>query len=140
MAEVLKFNDGFKEFAVNGDGNRIVRFNPCDFAIVERANASAKRLEKIEEKYKNAESENAEDFEKIAAECNADIRAEINVVFGNDVCTPAFGDTNCLSLAGGSPIFENFLNAMLDIVKKEMDKETSKSKKKIAVYTNQVKK
>lgn len=140
MAEVLKFNDGFKEFAVNGDESRIVRFNPCDFAIVERTNASAKRLEKIEAKYKKAEDENTVDFEKISAECDSEIRSEINAVFGNDVCTPAFGDTNCLSLAGGSPIFDNFLNAMLDIVKKEIDKETSKSKKRIAVYTNQVKK
>lgn len=140
MAEVLKFNDGFKEFAVNGDENRIVKFNPCDFAIMERINASVKRLEQIEAKYKEAQKENSDNFEKTAVECDADIRSEINAVFGGDVCTPAFGKANCLSLAGGNPIFENFLNAMIPIIEKEVNKETSKSKKRMAEYTKQVKK
>lgn len=140
MAEVLKFNDGFKEFAVNGDESRIVRFNPCDFAIIKRLNDSVKKLDQIEEKYKNAKDNDADNFEKISSECDADIRSEINAVFGSDVCTPAFGQVNCLSPAGGTPIFENFLNAMIPIIKTQTDKEISKSKKKITEYTSKVKK
>lgn len=140
MAEILKFNDGFKEFAVNGDESRIVRFNPCDFGILERISVSQKRLEELEKKYKDAEASDTDELGKIAAECDSEIRAEINTVFGNDVCTPAFGTTNCLSLAGGSSLFENFLDAMLPIVKSYIDKETKQSKKRIAKYTNSVKK
>lgn len=149
MAEILKFNDGFKEFAVNGDESRIVRFNPCDFGILERISASQDKLDELEKKYRDAQEKykdvkasdsDIDELGKIAAECDSEIRAEINTVFGNDVCTPAFGTTNCLSLAGGSSLFENFLDAMLPIVKSYIDKETKQSKKRIAKYTNSVKK
>lgn len=140
MAEILKFNDGFKEFAVNGDESRIVRFNPCDFGILERITASQKRLDELEKKYKDAEASDTDDFEKIAVQCDREIREEINTVFANDVCTPAFGTANCLSLAGGKPIFENFIDALLPIVKSSIDKETKQSKKRISKYTNSVKK
>lgn len=140
MAEILKFNDGFKEFAVNGDESRIVRFNPCDFGILERISVSQKRLEELEKKYKDAEASDTDELGKIAAECDRDIREEINTVFGNDVCTPAFGTVNCLTLAGGQPLYANFVDALLPIVESSLDKETKQSKKRIAKYTNSVKK
>lgn len=139
MAEILKFNDGFKEFAVNGDESRIVRFNPCDFGILERISVSQKRLEELEKKYKDAEASDTDELGKIAAECDREIREEINTVFGNDVCTPAFGTASCLSLAGGQPLYANFIDALLPIVKSSIDKETKQSKKRIAKYTNAVK-
>ncbi len=140
MAEILKFNDGFKEFAVNGDESRIVRFNPCDFGILERISVSQKRLEELEKKYKDAEASDTDELGKIAAECDREIREEINTVFSNDVCTPAFGTASCLSLAGGQPLYANFIDALLPIVKSSIDKETKQSKKRIAKYTNAVKK
>ncbi len=139
MAEILKFNDGFKEFAVNGDESRIVRFNPCDFGILKRITASQKRLEELEKKYKDAEASDTDELGKIAAECDREIREEINTVFGNDVCTPAFGTVNCLSLAGGQPLYANLIDALLPIVESSLDKETKQSKKRIAKYTNAVK-
>lgn len=32
----LKFDDGYKEYSINGDESRVIRINTTDFAIFDR--------------------------------------------------------------------------------------------------------
>lgn len=69
-----------------------------------------------------------------------EIREQINYIFGNDVCTAAFGTTNCLSPAGGNLLYQNFLDALFPILEKDISAEKAKVEKNIKKYTSQVKK
>lgn len=129
--ENLKFNDGFKSLAVNGDESRVIRFNPTDFGITDRMNDAVKSLEKIFSDEKDYSFEEAK-------ELDAEIRKIINGVFASDVCTAAFGETNCLSIAGGKPVALNFLEAMAPYIRKISTEERKLSEKKIKKYTDQL--
>ena len=41
----LSFDDGYKSFTVNGDPNRVIRFNPADPEIINRLLALNKKFE-----------------------------------------------------------------------------------------------
>lgn len=128
----LKFNDGYKELSINGDETRVIRFNPSDFGIMDRLRSATEKIEGIIDKSKDYSIEEAAAFD-------SDIRNIINEVFASDVCTAAFGDTNCISFAGGQPIFMNFLEAIAPVIKAECNAEKKKSAKKISKYTSQLK-
>ncbi len=128
----LKFNDGYKELTINGDESRVIRFNPSDFGIMDRVKAASEKLETMFDKDKKYTVEEA-------AELDGAIRDIINDVFASDVCTAAFGKLNCMSYAGGQPIFLNFFEAITPIIKDACLEERKKSEKRVAKYTSQIK-
>lgn len=132
---VIEFNQGVKEYSIAGDPDRVIRFVPSDFNFLNRAEQAIKEIEKIANKYSKSAESNAE---QIAA-CDAEIRRQIDYIFGSDVCTAAFGNTNCTSLAGGNPLYENFLNAVIPVIQKCVKDEKRKAEKNISKYTSQVK-
>ncbi len=135
----INFNNGYKEYAINGDENCIVRFVPSDFGILDRINKSIPVIENIHKKYSDLKNDTTE-ISDMMVSCDKEIREQINYIFGNDVCTPAFGETNCLSPAGGNLLYQNFLDALLPILKKDITAEKEKTVKNIQKYTAQVKK
>ena len=48
----IRFDDGYKEFMINDDPDRVIRFNPADYGIIERFNTARKdiliEMEKIQ--------------------------------------------------------------------------------------------
>lgn len=133
----INFNQGYKEYDIGGDPNRVIRFVPSDFNLPHRIEQSMTAIEKLEEQYKNANK--SDNFAGEMAACDAAIREQINYIFDSDVCTVAFGNINCTSIAGGHPLYWNFLNAILPEIEKCINEEKSKSEKNIAKYTEQVK-
>lgn len=134
----INFNKGYKEYAINGDENCVIRFIPSDFGILERMEKSVPVIEGIHQKY--AESKDSPDsMSDIMSSCDKEIREQINYIFGNDVCAAAFGTTNCLSPAGGNLLYQNFLDALFPILEKDISAEKVKMEKNIKKYTSQVK-
>lgn len=134
----INFNKGYKEYAINGDESCVIRFVPSDFGILERMEKSVPVIEGIHQKY--ADSKDVGDMSDIMSSCDKEIREQINYIFGNDVCTAAFGTTNCLSPAGGNLLYQNFLDALFPILEKDISAEKAKVEKNIKKYTSQVKK
>lgn len=132
----ISFNQGYKEYDIGGNKNKIIRFVPSDFNLPNRIDQSMKAIEQIAEKYRDANKGNNSAAEMAA--CDTAIREQINYIFDSDVCSVAFGNTNCASMAGGSPIYANFLNAIIPEIEKCIDEEKKKSEKNIAKYTDQV--
>ena len=44
----INFDDGFKSFCINGDENRVIRFNPGDPNMRVRAEEAQKRIQEWE--------------------------------------------------------------------------------------------
>ena len=129
----LSFNDGYKTYEINGDPNRVIKINPADVGILKRLQAAQDSISALQEKYNTINTPEA------LAECDKDLRDIIDDVFAAPVADIAFGDTNCLSLAGGSSIYENFLNAIIPIVQETVKEESKASEKRISKYTDRVK-
>ena len=129
----LSFESGIKEYTINGDPNRVIRINPSDFAIVARAEKAKAALEKLHI------DPGEEHMNEALIAMDKTVREQIDLIFGEGTAKTAFGDINCTSLAGGSPIFMNFLNAILPEIEKVVGEEKRKSDARIAKYTSRVK-
>lgn len=132
----LEFDDGLKRLAINGDENRIITINPTDIAVIKRYNEVIPQLDELSEKYKEIPQEKT--VEAIS-ELDKKAREFIDYIIGSSVSETVFGNSNCLSFAGGQTIFENFLTAYMDYMTPAIKSEYDKSKKRIRKYTNQIK-
>ena len=133
----INFNSGFKEYAINGDESKTIKVNVSDMNLPKRIAEVEKIFTDLSDKYKdenrNLTADELYDIDKT-------VREKINYAFGSDICTNAFGDTNCLSfVSNGDMLFEAFFNAFLPVIKAGMEKvaQTSKIKleEKTAKYT-----
>ena len=129
----LSFESGIKEYTINGDPNRVIRINPSDFGIVARAEKAKTALEKLHI------DPGEEHMSEVLIAMDKTVREQIDLIFGEGTAETAFGDINCTSLAGGSPIFMNFLNAILPEIEKVVGEEKRKSDARIEKYTSRVK-
>lgn len=129
----LNFDSGIKEYTINGDPSRVIRINPSDFGIIERAEKAKAALEKL------SIDPGEEHYAEAVLSMDRAVREQIDAIFGEGTSQTAFGDVNCVSLAGGSPIFLNFLNAILPEVEKAISDERKKSDANIKKYTSRVK-
>lgn len=129
----INFEEGYKEFNINGDKNRIIRFNPADWSIMERA-VKAKRniLSSLETLKLDGDDEViAEAFEN----ANKIVKENINYIFGADVADIVFGVQSPLSDVGGVTLAERFLNAVTPIISSAIEENKKKSETKVSKYT-----
>lgn len=126
----LNFEDGLKRLAINGDENRVIVVNPTDVGIVSRYREKLPEIEKL-----SAETRNSEEIPDIL---DKKVREFADYIIGSPVAETVFGRTNCLSMAGGQTIFENFLTAYMEYMKPEIKAEYERSKKRVEKYTNQL--
>lgn len=126
----LNFEDGLKRLAINGDTNRVIAVNPTDVGIIARYKEKFPEIEKL-----SAETENSEEIPDIL---DKKVREFVDYIIGSPVSEIVFGKTNCISMAGGQTIFENFLTAYMEYMKPEIKVEYERSKKRVEKYTKQL--
>ena len=146
----IRFDDGYKEFMINDDPDRVIRFNPADYGIIERFNTARKviliEMEKIQgdiDINPDGTPNVAEDELGEAAELLSKTRKlicdQVDYIFGGPVSDMAFGTQSPLSSVKGLPLFERFIRAAQPFIEKEVKAEQLASQKRINKYTKQVK-
>ena len=125
----IRFDDGYHEYAINGDESRVIRVNPSDFGILARLNAAQNAMKGVT--IENT-PEGIAEFDRLA-------REQIDMVFGEGTAETVFGRINCASPAGGKPIYINFLEAFAPIIKADLEAEKKKSDANVKKYTSRVK-
>ena len=146
----IRFDDGYKEFMINDDPDRVIRFNPADYGIIERFNTARKviliEMEKIQgdiDINPDGTPNVAEDELGEAAELLSKTRKlicdQVDYIFGSPVAEIVFGNQSPLSSIKGIPLFERFIRAAQPYIEKEVKAEQEASMKRVNKYTKQVK-
>lgn len=137
----LNFDDGYKTLMINNDETRTIRINPTDRNIVTRYCETVKKVEELSQKYNSMEKEgvSTEKFAEIEKKLDREARDLVDFIVGSKVADIAFDVVNCLSLAGGTSILENFLTAYINYMKPSIKAEYEKARKRVKKYTNQAK-
>lgn len=146
----IRFDDGFKEFMINDDPNRVIRFNPADYGILERFNTAHKEmLSELEalgsdidinpDGTPNVPENELEEAAKLLGKTRKIICDKVDYIFGNPVSEIAFGTQSPISSIKGLPLFELFINAARPYIEKEVMAEQKASQKRVEKYTKQVK-
>lgn len=140
----IVFDEGIKEFEINNDPNRVLKFNPSDPGIVDRYYTCITKMEAELEKVKDLQidpegnplSELSGAAETIK-EVNRILRSNFDEVFYEGAADIVFGKQNPLALAGGNTIYENFMNAFQKIIAPLIEEEKTKSQKAVEKYRSQ---
>ena len=143
MRQSINFDEGIKEYEINGNPERVIKVNTADYGIIERFKNVEKRLDEKMKKYKdvkiNADGSAVMGDEE-AAEAIEDlsriVKEEINYIFNADVADIVFDGTSPLSTRKGVPLYERFVNAMFPVIQKDIEAETKESSKRISKYSD----
>ena len=133
----ISFDEGYKEFAINNDENRVIRFNPKDFGILTRMEDTLSDFEALEKKLKNG---NEEEFTNNLREAEKVVHEKIDSIFNANVHEIIFNHQSPISLVGGEFLFMRVIEALVPIVEKEVKYEMQKSEKRMSKYTEKYKK
>ena len=125
----LSFNEGYKEFTINNNPNRVIRFNPTDVGLVERFEVASKALEGVASRISEDESD-----AEVIAKLNAEIKAQIDYIFNQPVSEIVFGAQSPMAPVGGKLLFERFLEAVLPVIKENINKEKKESAERVGHY------
>lgn len=144
MPENLNFNNGYKTFTLNNDPNTTISFCPTDMGIIERIDKAKQTIESYAKSIENIElktdgtSQNGAEMSKVLEFGNV-IKEQIDYIFNASVSSAVFGNQSPMAMAGGSPVYINFINCVLPTIKKYVEKEAKVSAKKMSKYTEVVK-
>ena len=128
----ITYEEGYKEFAINNDESRILRFNPADIALVDRIR---NELNKVVE-YTDQIKEDKDNFD-LSVELDKEIRKHIDEMFYEGASEIIFENQNVLTTVNGTSIFERFFKALLHVMEPYVKKDGRKSHDKIEKYRKQ---
>jgi len=131
MAVNLRFETGtFREYQLNG--GETIRVNVSDPAIMTRLRSCQEEIDKIREKL--GDDMTPEDFEAVERNIRKIIDDTIDCP---GACDKAFGRTSCLAVAGGVPIFVNFIKALSDQLKSDITEFGEETKRQYEALENE---
>lgn len=137
----FNINDGIKEFTINNDENRVLRINTSDLQISVRLKQCEKELNQISKEFqKFDETMTVEDSIEAIDKYDKKVKQRLDYIFNTNVSEVVFGGMNCLSICGGKPVFQNFLDEVMPEISQNIEEEVKKSQQNIKKYTSQVKK
>lgn len=116
---VLNFQTSRKTYTVNCGAE--ISFDPTDISFVNRLFSL---VEKLEKQQNESGAATPGDIFVVAAKRDAEMRADIDAVFGEPVCDKVFGKVNVFSPAGGLPMCMNFFLAIIDEIDAAAEEET----------------
>lgn len=133
MAE-LNFSTGVREYTINDVCT--VHFNPTDSYFVERLYNTFEALDRKQEKFRtqiDGMTDNREIF-KVSRAMDEEMRADVNAVFGRDVCGELFPDMNVYAMGDGLPAWANFLLTVIDEVNGSAEAEQKRTSARVDKY------
>ena len=140
----INFDDGFKSFCINGDENRVIRFNPGDLNMRVRVEEAQKRIRKWEGSLKaielNPDGTLVVEDEEESAELRGFedvLRRELNYVFNADVYDTIFSGQSPLCTVGKEKmfLFEAVLQSVTPIIEEEIEAFSSASHARVEKNT-----
>lgn len=128
---VLQFDDGIEELKINGDENRIIRFNPTSGVLLNKIEKAHNEI--ISEIKKMEENTEMSDDEKLNL-LDEFIKSQIDTVFGASTSKTVFGDESSITSINGNYLYENFLIAVMNYMTTKIEAETAMSQKRVEEY------
>lgn len=140
MEERIQIEDLRKKIIVEnqyGQEIGIIYISPDDYNILERAKTAEANIQnciKEAEKKTGQLEESDEKAVEIISEIDKRIKNELDNLFDYPVSEQIFGNVHCLSTKNGKYFVENFLNGIMPVINKTVEKEAAASKERMDKY------
>ena len=136
----LQFETGLETYKVNDSCE--ISFNPGDISFVKKLFDLFDDLSKEQETKEKQVSDDVDPKElfKLTEQWDTEMRAKIDCLFGDGVCAALFQNTSVYAIAGGFPIWANFIMAIVDEIDTSLVVEEQKGRDRIDKYMKKYKK
>lgn len=129
----LNFDTGLVTYKVNGQCE--ISFNPADVAFVRRLFNTFDNLSKQQDAIEGEDKDiDGVKLFELVEQREEKMRADIDSVFGDAVCDKLFGKVSVFALAGGLPLWCNFLMAVIDKIDAAIEEEQKQASPRVAKY------
>lgn len=139
----LSFKTGVKNYDIEDENGKLlgtISIYPNDFNLGQRALEGQKKIEELlNEAAKLSENVSEEEAIKLIADTDTKIKQQLDYIFNSNVSETVFNGLNCLNVTqNGKYLIENFIDMIMPVITKELNKSIEKSAKNIKRYTSQV--
>lgn len=140
----LSFDDGYESFMVNDDPKRVIRFNPADPEILNRALNVKKMFESydvpegIELNQDGTPKDDMEVSAAYVAEMTEATRKAFNGIFLSDVYDTIFAGQSPLCIPKDKYLFESVLDGLIELMKPAVEEYARKNNAKMKKYLEDV--
>lgn len=131
MAELI-FDTGLKTYKVNG--GQEISFNPADVSFVKRLYNAFNELSEGQDGVIAPDETDGKKMFELAEQKDRAMREKIDAIFGEPICDKVFGSMSVYALAGGLPLWCNFLLAVIDEIDAAVSEEQRAANPKIEKY------
>lgn len=130
----LQFDTGLVTYKVNGRCE--ITFNPGDIGFVKKLFDLFDRLSDRQDtvELKDAEEVDGKELFALTEKWDAEMRSEIDELFGDGVCAALFPNVSVFALAGGFPLWANFCMAIIDEIDGNLSEEERKARARVDKY------
>ena len=131
----LIFDAERRHYTINGDTEKVIAFDPSDYNIWIRVQDLQKRLAD-DERLKPPTGASVEELRDFIEKSDRIIREAVDAVFDSPVSDTAFGNRHAATrLKSGRLLYEAFLQAMADEVRKTLEADAGEAEK-VDKYVN----
>ena len=112
--ENIEFKTSIKTFSINHDASRTISLCPTDYEFIKRLAEVYEKLDSLQARMIKEDSTVGPKTLDIFKGADAEIRSQIDYVFGVPVSAIVFGNLPTWAVSDGFPIWRNFLLAVFD--------------------------
>jgi hypothetical protein len=130
----LQFDTGIVNYRVNGTCE--ISFNPGDISFAKKLFDLFERLTAQQD---SAEKDNEQEIDglklfEMTEKRDAEMRQDIDSIFGEGVADALFPNISVFALAGGFPLWANFCMAIIDEIDVNLKAEEVKGRERVDKY------
>lgn len=134
----IKLTTGVKEYRVLNENDQVmgvISINVKDKNFMQRADAAKERIDKMIADCIAIMSDMSVDdaYDKLVKQ-DAEIKQEVDYMFGSTVAKVVFGKAHCLSTHKGTTYIERFFDAILPVITKDFEDEAKASAARMEKY------
>lgn len=144
----INFDDGRESFAINGDENRVIRFNPADPNLLVRCNEAIEQLSVLRDRIPEGvmiapdgtlvPKAGVKDIDVIEAsirETNEEVKHVVNHIFLSDVYDTIFArQSPFCPVGGGRFLIEAFMEAIEPVIRERVKAAREASEQRMNKY------
>lgn len=140
----INFDDGLKSFAINGDENRVIRFNPADPDMMTRYYKALQMLKdakgsllsdvNLDKEGNLPEEDKLGEASRALEETNSLIRKAMNLMFNSDVYDTIFAGQSPFCIVRGKYLFEAFMESLQPVLESEIKAYQKAGEKRMNKY------
>lgn len=129
MSLNISFEDGVKEYTINNDSKRVLKFNPKDIGIIDRLEKASKDLEAEMNKLTNVDinfdgTSVQKETAEIIRHANAALRKAFDGIFYSGASNIVFGKQNPMSIVNGKTLYESVMESIIAEIKPAMEEQS----------------